>query len=246
MQDRKQSCQQHGEYVSKNVLGHIWSKCPECARIDRERREREEKEKALKQQSEAWERAIGRAGIPERFNETELAGYVSVCQEQENALRRVYAYLEAIKAGKSGKSAIFSGNVGTGKTHLAIGVAKEMMRGGKSAVFITVQRLIRAVRDTWRRDSPESESDVIDKFARPDLLILDEVGVQAGSENERQILFDVLNERYEARRSTILLTNLSASECEHYLGRRVFDRMREDGGVMIVFNWESYRGKKCN
>jgi len=103
--------------------------------------------------------------------------------------------------------------------------------------------LIRTVRDTWRRDSDASEIEAIRTFSAPDLLILDEVGIQAGSENERQILFDVLNERYETRKSTLLLTNLSVGECKHYLGERVFDRMREDGGEFVAFDWDSYRGK---
>lgn len=75
------------------------------------------------------------------------------------------------------------------------------------------------------------------------MLILDEVGVQFGSEAEKLILFDVLNERYERCKATILLSNLTATEVKDYLGERVMDRMREDGGKVVVFDWESYRGR---
>lgn len=85
----------------------------------------------------------------------------------------------------------------------------------------------------------------------PDLLILDEVGVQFGSDTERLLLFDILNERYERRRPTILMSNLALDDAEEggrvvpgiksYLGERVFDRLREDGGQSVVFDWPSHR-----
>jgi DNA replication protein DnaC len=67
------------------------------------------------------------------------------------------------------------------------------------------------------------------------------VGVQFGSDTEKLMLFDILNERYERRRPTILMSNLPRDEVSAYLGERVFDRLREDGGQFISFTWESYR-----
>lgn len=58
---------------------------------------------------------------------------------------------------------------------------------------------------------------------------------------EKLLLFEILNERYERRRPTILITNLPIDEVSAYLGARVFDRLREDGGEFISFTWESYR-----
>jgi DNA replication protein DnaC len=76
-----------------------------------------------------------------------------------------------------------------------------------------------------------------------DLLILDEIGVQFGSETERNLLFDVLNERYEDCKPTLLLSNLPKQDVAKYLGERVMDRLREDGGRVVVFDWESHRGR---
>ena len=64
------------------------------------------------------------------------------------------------------------------------------------------------------------------------------------SDFEKQILFDVLNERYEKRKPCILLSNIAPSELSGYLGERVADRLREDGGKLIAFDWESYRRMK--
>lgn len=241
---RMDRCEVHGEFESRNVFGRVWSKCPLCVLAKAQQDEAERMREHGEKEAAAWLARIGRANIPERFKDRSLASFCARNDGQKYALTFAKDFADSFSSKATGRSAIFSGNVGTGKTHLAVGIALHVMRDyGKSAVFITVQRLIRTVRDTWRKDSDASEIEAIRTFSGPDLLILDEVGIQAGSENERQILFDVLNERYENRKSTLLLTNLSVSECKHYLGERVFDRMREDGGEFVAFDWDSYRGK---
>ena len=116
----------------------------------------------------------------------------------------------------------------------------EIIQQKRSPVFVTVQRLTRRVKDSWSNQN-ETESEIVNVFASPDLLILDEVGVQFGSEFEKQILFDVLNERYEKLKPSILLSNIPGEQLADYLGERVTDRLRENGGKMIGFDWDSYR-----
>jgi DNA replication protein DnaC len=181
------------------------------------------------------------AAIPERFKDRTLDSYVAQTSGQQKALAFAKEYAQNFdQVIKTGRSAIFVGKPGTGKTHLAIGIALSIMQEQRSPVFVTVQRLIRRVKDSWRTKE-ETESEVIDAFASPDLLILDEVGVQFGSEFEKQLLFDVLNERYEKLKPSILLSNIPSEQLSDYLGERVTDRLRENGGALIGFNWDSYR-----
>lgn len=247
----QQSCETHGDYKSHKI-GNQQTGCPQCAAIfmEKEEQERPERERLAaieretKWRNERIAQRLGRAGIPERFKERTLENYIVENEGQQKALDFANKFVDDYANGNRGQSAIFTGERGTGKTHIAVGVAQGMIvKNGATAVFVTVQRLIRSVRETWRRDCEQTESEVIALYADPDLLILDEVGVQAGSENEKQILFDLLNERYERRKSTIILTNLSVEESKQFLGERVFDRMREDGGKFIPFKWESYRGR---
>jgi DNA replication protein DnaC len=109
-------------------------------------------------------------------------------------------------------------------------------------MFTTVQRAMRRVKDTFRKGAEESESQAIAVLTYPDLLIIDEIGVQFGSEFEKNMMFDILNERYEKRRPTLLLSNLTAQEVKLFLGERIYDRLKEDGGQCVSFDWESYRG----
>ena len=78
----------------------------------------------------------------------------------------------------------------------------------------------------------------------PGLLILDEVGVQLGTEHEMRILFEVVNERYADCLPTILISNLDEAELLKFTGARLMDRVR-DGGAVVAFDWESHRGKRA-
>ena len=100
---------------------------------------------------------------------------------------------------------------------------------------------VRSVKETWRPGSEHSERKAIGRFYEPDLLILDEVGVQFGSEAEKIILYDIINGRYERVLPTILISNLPEAELGAYLGDRVLDRMSEGGGVTLAFDWPSKR-----
>ena len=242
---RTDKCDTHGEFDARCFIGSIWSKCPTCgAEAEaREKAEREAKERDDRRQ--AWQRRIGEAGIPERFQNRSLQSFIAETDAQTKALEFANAYADSFDdALATGRSALFIGKPGTGKTHLAVGIGLRIMhRDNRTVLFTTVMRAIRRVKDTWNRESTESETKAIAGLVFPDLLILDEVGVQFGSDTEKLILFDVLNERYEKRRPTLLLSNLPLDDVKAYLGERVFDRLREDGGEAIPFDWSSWRGR---
>lgn len=241
-------CEAHGAFEIKSfeVCGVRVEhrNCPVCASEKAAEAKRVQAEIDARVSAENWQRQLRRAGIPERFRDRSLENYVAKTPAQKRALAFAKAYADEFGDVLAvGRSAIFIGMLGTGKTHLAAGIAMRVMRDqGKTALFSTVMRMIRTIKDTWRRDSEWTESDAIESFASPDLLVLDEVGVQFGSDAERLLLFDVLNERYERRRPTLLLSNLTAPEVSVYLGERVMDRLREDAGQIVVFDWASHRG----
>ncbi len=242
---RQSHCDAHGAYESTNWLRSIWSGCPACADEAKAKREAAEKVKQREARAAAWERQVGEAGIPERFQNRSLKSFVAETPEQVRALQFAIGYADGFdQAMATGRSAVFLGKPGTGKTHLAVGIALRVMhRDRRVAMFTTVMRAIRRVKDTWTRGSEESETQAIAALVFPDLLILDELGVQFGSETEKLILFDVLNERYEKRKPTLLLSNLDLDGVRGYLGDRIFDRLREDKGEMVAFDWDSWRGR---
>ena len=242
---RTEVCEKHGEFEARNYMREIWSKCPGCTQDEKDAEQREEQRKRDEAEARAWRVRISQAMIPERFKDRTLDSYIPNNPGQEHALQFAREYANNFdQARETGRCAIFVGKPGTGKTHLAIGIALHVVSMKKTVLFTTVQRAIRRVKDTWTKGSEESESQAIDAIAYPDLLVLDEVGVQFGSEFEKQVLFDILNERYEKRKPTILLSNIPAKDLSGYLGERVADRLREDGGKLITFDWDSYRRNK--
>lgn len=244
IQSRQEVCDHHGEFVSRNVFGKIWSRCPECETLRREKEQAEADAREREERRQRWERKLGTSGIPERFKTRTIANFIADSDGKRRALgfAKAYAANFGRDAAVTGRSAVFVGKPGTGKTHLAVGIGVAAMAEGYSVLFCTVMRAIRRVKDTWG-NREASESSAIAALVEPDLLILDEVGAQFGSETERLIMFDVLNERYEKRKPCILLSNLSAEEVFAFLGERVLDRLKEDSGEVIPFDWESYRGR---
>ncbi|MCR4319706.1 MAG: ATP-binding protein [Candidatus Brocadiaceae bacterium] len=239
------NCEHHGDFESRNIFGGVWSNCPVCSAERKVADDREQAERGEVERQRIWLHHMGEAGIPERFRARTLANYNATNAGQKRALMFATEYAEQFAlVCETGRSAIFCGLPGTGKTHLAIGIALHVMGLRKSAMFTTVQRMIRRAKDAWRKDSTESESNVIDMLVYPNLLIIDEIGVQFGSEFEKNFMFDLLNERYEKRRPTILLSNLTATEIKTFLGDRIYDRLREDGGQCVSFDWASHRGKE--
>lgn len=226
--DRKRVCPGHGEWdpVVRDVDGtERWRPiCPSCA-------------------AERGARAlVDRAAIPERFRNRRIDTYRANTDGQRRALDAAREYVDDMpEVMRTGRCLVLLGRPGTGKTHLACAIVWSAVATGYSTLYATVMDVIRAVRDTWRRDADLTEAEVLGRFARIDLLVLDEVGVQYGTDAERVTLFEVINKRYLDCRPTIIVSNESHDGIKAYLGERSFDRLREGGGRLVVFDWDSYR-----
>ncbi|WMR96878.1 ATP-binding protein [Mergibacter septicus] len=121
-------------------------------------------------------------------------------------------------------------------------MANSIIENHQAKVFIsTALQIARDIKNSWSKDSQISEEKVIKFYTDKDLLIIDEIGVQFGSEAEKIILFEIINTCYEQMKPTILISNLSEQELGDYIGERVLDRMMEGQGAIIAFDWESYR-----
>ncbi|MGL5156257.1 MAG: ATP-binding protein [Aeromonas veronii] len=252
---REEHCEIHGAFISTQYLGRIWLKCPKCTKAADLERQALEKAKTRERAALLKERNLAKAGIPPRYQDRTLDNYRVSNPGQQRALDFCRHYAEHFdEALRAGRCAVFVGGVGTGKTHLCLGIAHALLDTGEYRVYYTTTlRAIRRIKDTWGRSSSETESQAVAALVSPDLLIMDEVGVQFGSETEKTLLFDVLNERYERRKPTLLLSNLPAKSdnpevktVKAYLGERVYSRLREDGGEYLTFDWDDYRAKKRN
>lgn len=221
------TCEKHGKYPAvyvdsdgslKAINGKL---CPFCHAVELFRKE------------------MKTALIPTRFIEKTLDNFQATNEWQAKAKAKVKHYIDNLEQfADQGRSLIFLGNVGTGKTHLAVSLLKAFLQKGGSGVFLSVSDLILDIRDSWGKGSAREK---IELYASADLLVLDEVGVQAGTDNERQILFSIINRRYNEVKPTVLISNLDIHAFKTFVGKRIFDRLKENGGDLVAFTGESYR-----
>lgn len=240
------TCQKHGSYTARRFVlapgcDPITTTCQLCREeriaADRAHAEDYAGRVAETQLVTAFQNSL----IPARYTSSTLTNFATDTAGQKRAHGLAVRYVESFPA--RGSSLIFCGKPGTGKTHLACAIGRAVIEVGHAALFATVLSAIRHIKDTYRKDSERSEEDAIFDFLEPGLLILDEVGAQVGSEHEKLLMFEIINERYQRCRSTILISNLNADELGKYLGDRVMDRFRETGAI-VAFDWQSYRGAR--
>lgn len=103
-----------------------------------------------------------------------------------------------------GRNLVLIASSGLGKTMLAKNLANAALLAGFSVLFTTAQDLIADL----SCDSPERRRRRLIRYARPKLLCIDEVGYLAHDDHAADLLYNALNPRYEARRSTVVTTNL--------------------------------------
>ena len=172
-------------------------------------------------------------------------GDVRGAKEKAQAIKAACLdYVQNIKeAIRSGRSLIFSGGTGTGKTHLACGIAIEALRQGFTVQYCLTPdycRKIEACRVKKNQDGG-SEIATLQQFAANDLLILDKVGDRGLTPYERKIVQALLDARYNLNKATIITTNLTITHLEAAIGSDCLDGLRECGGRAYAFVWESVR-----
>lgn len=249
--EHMQTCDRHGAYRNTGVQLRdeiLWVGCPSCnaEATDRRRREAEERrlsewrQQRAKAEEERMLAVIRAARIPLRFSGRGLECFEAASSGQKQALSVARNYAEALIEGRTGgRGLVFSGRPGTGKTHLAAGILQAVLPGRRGR-YMTAPDLIRAVRATWRPESPEREDEVLERLTAFDVLVLDEVAVNSGTENEQTILFELIDRRYRALMPTVLVTNQDRAGLHRALGERSFDRLTETAR-WVTFDWPSRR-----
>jgi DNA replication protein DnaC len=145
-----------------------------------------------------------------------------------------------------GDNVVLAGPIGTGKTHLAIALGVEAARQKKHVAFHRAADLVCALREA--RDQRTLER-LHRRSRRVDLLVLDEVGFVPFDRSGGELLFNLLADRYERRRSVVVTTNLAFSEWPTVFGgdekltTALLDRLAERATI-IATRGKSYRMRR--
>ncbi|MEW6558389.1 MAG: ATP-binding protein [Elusimicrobiota bacterium] len=190
-------------------------------------------------------RLITDSAIKKRFLNKSFENYeLTEGQGQEKVFKIAKEFADNFKYHlEQGTWLCFLGNPGTGKSHLCSAIIQEVCKQGYSAVFTKTYRLLQSIKECWRRDAQKTESEVISELEKIDLLCIDELFSQFISEVDKNLLFLILDTKYESKKTVIMASNESFRNFEELLGEKMIDRIYECG-KFICFNWQSYRRKQ--
>jgi DNA replication protein DnaC len=155
-------------------------------------------------------------------------------------IRSVRRYVQAIEENLDrGRGLWIQGDVGTGKTTLAMLVSKAALDAGRSVAIYSLPRLLNLLRESM--DSEKGMIDFMDRLTAVDLLHLDDLGAENSSDWVLEQLYSIVNARYEAEQAIVATTNLMPDELSERLGARTVSRLVEICGDLLPLFGEDKR-----
>jgi DNA replication protein DnaC len=140
-----------------------------------------------------------------------------VVQAIRRYVRDIDAQLDA------GQGLWLMGDVGTGKTTLAMIVSKAAIESGRSVAIYSLPRLLNLIRAAIETD--DGMVGFLERLAAVDLLHIDDLGAENTTEWVLEQLYSIVNTRYEDERAMIVTTNLNYEELVEQLGERTVSRL---------------------
>jgi DNA replication protein DnaC len=203
--------------------------------------------------------ALERSRLPARYHEATFENAKRTSHNRE-AYDKAFAYCDLFtfipnptgaymlpdkrhgnKATVPEKSLFITGEAGEGKTYLAGACCNLLLQKKIGVTFGNVISLLGRIKDTYKNDSGESEEQAIDKLTDVDLLILDDLGKEKVTQWTEQMLYYVINNRYENLKPMIITSNFSLTDLKkrYEVGPYIVSRLVEicDGLRMVGDNW---------
>ena len=206
---------------------------PECEQKN-ERREWERMRRDARVES-----LLEKSGLSRRFRRytfTNFKPYVS--QGAAKAVERVEDYLARWDENReAGKGLYLCGDVGTGKTHLAVAILNELVRKKRvPSLFVTVPELLDNLRETYNKPGRNLD-EWMDAVQNAEFLVLDDLGSERPTEWVRERIFVIVNHRYREALPTIFTSNIGPKDLATQLGERTASR------IIAMCEWIDLEGE---
>ena len=192
---------------------------------------------------------IAAARIPKRYEHCELSEFTTDFPgaDRSIALAKIGAerFVQEFDP-RDGKGLLLVGGIGTGKTHLGVGILKELIAArGCACLFCDYRELLKQIQNSYNDSVQATELQVLRPVFEAEVLLLDELGAVKPSEWVWDTVSLILNTRYNDNRTTLITTNFAdepaasvarsssvslsparAAAREETLGDRIGERMR--------------------
>jgi DNA replication protein DnaC len=212
--------------------------------------------------------------IPERYKHCELSNFdhegpfKSLASAHRDACRFVAEY------PVENKGLLLIGPIGVGKTHLAVGIIRELIvEKGIPCLFYDYRELLKQIQNSYNASVQTTEFEVLRPVLQSEVLVLDELAAARSTEWVEDMVSHILNTRYNERRTTIITTNYrdlppgdgaesersgsyraaARANREETLGDRIGERMRSRLHEMcriVAMQGDDYRmkyrGARCD
>ena len=171
--------------------------------------------------------------IPERYRGVSFdrppVSDMALDLETKGAVAGVRRYIDDLNDHLgTGRGLWFSGDTGTGKTTLAMLVSKAALEAGHSVAIYSLPKLPARIRRTYDSEpGGDSYLAFFERLTSVDLLHIDDLGAEKRSDWVLEQLYALINERYEAKRSMVVTTNLVHEKLEEQIGGRTVSRLSQ-------------------
>ncbi len=149
-----------------------------------------------------------RAQIPERYTHCTLESFVTANATHIKALKATRHIVESFRIETDGHGLLLTGDVGVGKTHLAVGVLRELIeQKGALGLFCDYRELLKEIQHSYNPQVATTELDILRPVFEAEVLVLDELGAVKPTDWVWDTVAHILNTRYNHKRITIITTN---------------------------------------
>lgn len=219
------------------------------------------------------ERLLSQARIPPRYSDCSLANFfvdsTAPNSRIAKALLDAQHFVDQYPLERTGL--LLTGSVGVGKTHLAVGIIRELMATKSiSCLFYDYRELLKEIQHSYNDNVEATEFGILKPVFDIEVLVLDELGAVRTTEWVWDTVNYILNTRYNLKKTTIITTNLpdappGASRSPEYeklaasrrdaedaargitLGDRIGERMRsrlQEMCIRVDIDGEDFRLRK--
>lgn len=218
-------------------------------------KQREEERRAAYERKQKAQRLYAESGLSDIQRKMTFTSYKPQNADQDKAKKAMMNFVMRFDDDREDRktSMLLAGAYGLGKTHLACAVANNLIQQGKKVVFGTPSQLINAVQDSYNRVEAweMTTRQVMDKFTKADLLIIDDLGKDRVTEFGIGRIYEIVDGRYSQglpmlittnESSTALVKRLTPKDGDSMTAGAIIDRLFEVADIFQLTG-RSYRQK---